>query len=114
QPSPDGLAQAFVIGEEHIGSDTVGLVLGDNVFYGQGLGQTLKRFSDVDGGVVFGYQVAEPGAYGIIEFDEHGTVVSLEGEPSRQRSNYAVPGLYFYSSDVVTIAKNLPPSARGE
>jgi glucose-1-phosphate thymidylyltransferase len=114
QPSPDGLAQAFVIGEEHIGSDTVGLVLGDNVFYGQGLGQTLKRFSDVDGGVVFGYQVAEPGAYGIIEFDEHGTVVSLEEKPSRPRSNYAVPGLYFYSSDVVTIAKDLPPSARGE
>lgn len=114
QPNPDGLAQAFLIGAEHVGSERVALALGDNVFYGQGLGQTLERFASVDGGVVFGYRVADPGAYGIIEFAEDGRVLSLEEKPERPRSEYAIPGLYFYSPDVVEIAKTLRPSARGE
>jgi len=114
QPEPKGLAQAFILGERHIGSENTALMLGDNIFYGQGLGQTLKRFHDIDGGAVFGYQVADPWAYGIIEFDEDGRAISLEEKPENPRSNYAVPGLYFYSSDVVGIAKNLAPSPRGE
>jgi glucose-1-phosphate thymidylyltransferase len=114
QPSPDGLAQAFIIGAEHVGDDRVGLALGDNVFHGQGLGQTLDRFATVDGGVVFGYRVADPSAYGIIEFDEDGRVLSLEEKPEQPRSDYAVPGLYFYSPDVVDIAQGLKPSPRGE
>jgi glucose-1-phosphate thymidylyltransferase len=114
QPSPDGLAQAFVIGAGHVGSDNVGLALGDNIFHGQGMGQTLDRFAGVDGGVVFGYRVADPSAYGIIEFGEGGRVLSLEEKPERPRSDYAVPGLYFYSPDVVEFARTLAPSARGE
>lgn len=114
QPSPDGLAQAFVLGADHIGSDTVALVLGDNIFYGQGMGTQLRRFADVDGGAVFGYWVADPSAYGVVEFDDAGRALSLEEKPSNPRSNYAVPGLYFYDNDVVEIAKNLAPSPRGE
>ena len=114
QPSPDGLAQAFVIGADFIGSDEVALVLGDNIFYGQGLGTQLQRFQHIDGGAVFAYWVAEPSAYGVVEFDAEGHAISLEEKPLRPRSNYAVPGLYFYDNDVVGIAANLSPSPRGE
>jgi glucose-1-phosphate thymidylyltransferase len=114
QPSPDGLAQAFILGEEHVGSESVALVLGDNIFYGPGLGTQLQRFGDVDGGAIFGYRVADPTAYGVVEFDADGRAVSLEEKPERPRSRYAVPGLYFYSNDVVPMAKELKPSARGE
>jgi glucose-1-phosphate thymidylyltransferase len=114
QPSPDGLAQAFVIGAEFIGSEKVALVLGDNIFYGPGLGTQLRRFADVEGGAVFAYWVAEPGAYGVVEFDAEGRAVSLQEKPAHPRSNYAVPGLYFYDNDVIKIAAELRPSARGE
>ncbi|MFT4279797.1 glucose-1-phosphate thymidylyltransferase RfbA [Microbacterium sp.] len=114
QPSPDGLAQAFTIGADFIGDDDVALVLGDNLLYGPGLGSRLKRFSGIDGGAIFAYWVAEPQAYGVVEFDGEGTAVSLEEKPTAPRSNYAVPGLYFYDNDVVEIARNLQPSARGE
>ncbi|REJ08065.1 glucose-1-phosphate thymidylyltransferase [Microbacterium bovistercoris] len=114
QPSPDGLAQAFTIGADFIGSDAVALVLGDNLLYGPGLGRQLKRFSQVDGGAVFAYWVAEPSAYGVVEFDASGAAVSLEEKPAQPKSNYAVPGLYFYDNDVVSIARSLKPSARGE
>lgn len=114
QPSPDGLAQAFTIGADFIGTDKVALVLGDNLLYGPGLGTQLKRYTDVDGGAVFAYWVAEPSAYGVVEFDAEGRAVSLEEKPVAPRSNYAVPGLYFYDNDVVDIARNLRPSARGE
>jgi glucose-1-phosphate thymidylyltransferase len=114
QPSPDGLAQAFTIGADFIGTDKVALVLGDNLLYGQRLGGQLKRFSDVDGGAIFAYWVAEPSAYGVIEFDGNGVAVSLEEKPQRPKSNYAIPGLYFYDNDVVAIARELTPSARGE
>ncbi|MHA7156274.1 glucose-1-phosphate thymidylyltransferase RfbA [Arthrobacter sp. TMN-50] len=114
QPSPDGLAQAFILGADHIGSDTVALVLGDNIFYGQGMGTQLRRFKDVDGGAIFGYWVAEPNAYGVVEFDDDGRALSLEEKPAKPRSNYAVPGLYFYDNNVVEIAGNLSPSPRGE
>ncbi|MDP9885477.1 glucose-1-phosphate thymidylyltransferase [Sinomonas atrocyanea] len=114
QPSPDGLAQAFLLGEDHIGNDTVALVLGDNIFYGPGMGTQLRRHQDIDGAAVFGYWVKDPGAYGVVEFDEAGRAVSLEEKPANPKSNYAVPGLYFYDNDVVAIAKSLKPSARGE
>ena len=114
QPSPDGLAQAFLIGEEHIGDEAVGLVLGDNIFYGPGLGARLRRFDDVDGAVIFGYQVANPTEYGVVEFDATGKVLSLEEKPAHPKSSWAVPGLYFYDNDVVEHARSLAPSARGE
>jgi glucose-1-phosphate thymidylyltransferase len=114
QPAPDGLAQAFILGEEHIGGDSVALVLGDNIFYGPGMGTQLARFSDVEGGSVFGYWVQNPGAYGVVEFDDAGRVLTLEEKPPAPKSNYAVPGLYFYDNDVVDIARELKPSPRGE
>ncbi len=114
QPSPDGLAQAFILGEEHIGSDSAALVLGDNIFYGQGMGTQLRKYTELDGGVVFGYWVDDATAYGVVEFDDAGRVVSLEEKPVQPKSNYAVPGLYFYDNDVIEIAKNLEPSPRGE
>jgi glucose-1-phosphate thymidylyltransferase len=114
QPSPDGLAQAFTIGSDFIGSDKVALILGDNLLYGPGLGTQLKSFTTVDGGVIFAYWVAEPSAYGVVEFDAGGMVVSLEEKPKQPKSNFAVPGLYFYDNDVVEIAKGLSPSDRGE
>jgi len=114
QPSPDGLAQAFILGEDHIGSDSAALVLGDNIFYGQGMGTRLRQYTSLSGGVIFGYWVDDPTAYGVVEFDRAGRVVSLEEKPAVPKSNYAVPGLYFYDNDVIEIAKNLRPSARGE
>jgi glucose-1-phosphate thymidylyltransferase len=114
QPSPDGLAQAFIIGADHVGDDRVGLVLGDNIFYGDRLGARLNRFHDLDGAAVFGYRVADPTAYGVVEFDDDGRALSLEEKPAEPRSSFAVPGLYFYASDVVEKASELKPSARGE
>ena len=114
QPAPDGLAQAFILGEEHVGNDSVALVLGDNIFYGPGMGTQLGQYTDVDGGSVFGYWVQNPGAYGVVEFDDAGRVLTLEEKPLTPKSNYAVPGLYFYDNDVVEIARELKPSPRGE
>jgi glucose-1-phosphate thymidylyltransferase len=114
QPSPDGLAQAFTIGADFIGGDKVALVLGDNLLYGPGMGTQLKSFTTLDGGAIFAYWVAEPSAYGVVEFDSGGMVVSLEEKPKQPKSNYAVPGLYFYDNDVVAIAEDLAPSDRGE
>ncbi|HET7068885.1 MAG TPA: glucose-1-phosphate thymidylyltransferase RfbA [Nocardioides sp.] len=114
QPAPEGLAQALLIGERHIGGERVALVLGDNIFYGPGLGVQLRRFADVDGAAIFGYRVAEPSAYGVVTFDEDGRATSLEEKPEHPRSHYAVPGLYFYGPDVVEHARTLTPSARGE
>jgi glucose-1-phosphate thymidylyltransferase len=114
QPSPDGLAQAFTIGADFIGGQASALVLGDNLFYGHGFGRTLGRLSDIDGATVFAYWVADPQAYGVVEFDQSGTAISLEEKPEHPRSHYAVPGLYFYDNDVVGLARDLKPSARGE
>mgnify|MGYP006341100121 FL=1 len=114
QDSPDGLAQAFTIGADFIGDDKVALALGDNILYGPGLGSQLQRFANVDGGAVFAYWVSDPQAYGVVEFDADGHAISLEEKPTHPRSNFAVPGLYFYDNDVVDIARNLEPSPRGE
>jgi glucose-1-phosphate thymidylyltransferase len=114
QPSPDGLAQAFIIGQHHIGTESVALVLGDNIFYGAGLGTQLGRFGEIDGGTIFAYRVADPTAYGVVEFDDQLRAISLEEKPKSPRSEYAVPGLYFYDNDVIGIASGLKPSDRGE
>ncbi|ORJ98547.1 glucose-1-phosphate thymidylyltransferase RfbA [Prescottella equi] len=114
QHEPNGLAQAFVLGADHVGTESVALVLGDNIFYGPRIGSQLSRFSEIDGGAVFAYRVADPTAYGVIEFDETGRAISLEEKPAAPRSSYAVPGLYFYDNDVLAIAKDLKPSDRGE
>lgn len=114
QPRPEGLAQAFIIGADHIGSEPVALILGDNIFYGPGVGTNLRRFADVDGGAIFAYWVADPSSYGVVEFDSEGKALALEEKPAKPRSHYAVPGLYFYGNDVVEIARTMKPSARGE
>lgn len=114
QEVPNGLAQAFVIGEKFIGNDKVALILGDNIFYGVGLGSALKQINNPDGGVVFAYHVSDPERYGVVEFDKQNKVLSIEEKPKEPKSNYAVPGLYFYDNKVVEIAKNLKPSPRGE
>lgn len=114
QEVPNGLAQAFVIGEEFIGDDNVALILGDNIFYGSGFGRLIREHSDPDGAVVFASRVHDPERYGVVEFDENRKVVSLEEKPSQPKSNYAVPGLYFFDNEVVDIAKSIQPSTRGE
>lgn len=114
QEVPNGLAQAFVLGEEFVGDDSVALVLGDNIFYGTQMGTLLRENRDPDGGVVFAYQVSDPERYGVVEFDENLKAISIEEKPENPKSRYAVPGLYFYDNDVISIAKSLKPSARGE
>lgn len=114
QAVPNGLAQAFVIGKEFIGEDKVALVLGDNIFYGRGFGKLLRENTDIKGAMVYAYHVRDPERYGVVEFDRNNRVISLEEKPKQPRSNYAVPGLYYYDNDVVSIAENLQPSARGE
>jgi glucose-1-phosphate thymidylyltransferase len=114
QEVPNGLAQAFVLGAEFIGNEKAALILGDNIFYGRGLGHTLRDHTHVDGGLVYAYHVRDPERYGVVEFDTSGRAISIEEKPKQPKSNYAVPGLYFYDNDVVEIARNLQPSARGE
>jgi glucose-1-phosphate thymidylyltransferase len=114
QPDPNGLAQAFVIGEKFIGKDKVALVLGDNIFYGAGLGEKLRKNTDPDGGIVYAYKVSDPERYGVVEFDRESKVISIEEKPKQPKSSFAVPGIYFYDNEVVSIAKNLTPSARNE
>ena len=114
QENPNGLAEAFIIGEEFIGSDKVALILGDNIFYGSGLATLLKANNDPDGGIIYGYHVQDPERYGVVEFNEKGKAISIEEKPSQPKSNYAVPGIYFYDNEVVAIAKNIKPSKRGE
>ena len=114
QPSPDGLAEAFIIGADFIGTDSVALVLGDNIFYGASLEEQLREGADISGGHVFAYRVSNPQHYGVVEFDAEGTVLSIEEKPSRPKSNYAVPGVYFYDNSVVKVARELQPSDRGE
>jgi len=114
QPAPEGLAQAFTIGADFIGGDASALVLGDNIFHGYGFGRQLRRFSDIEGAAVFAYRVSNPSDYGVVQFDEAGTALSIEEKPEHPRSAYAIPGLYFYDNDVVSIARDLKPSARGE
>ena len=114
QDQPNGLAQAFVIGADHIGNDSAALVLGDNIFYGPSLGTSLTRFQNISGGAIFAYWVANPSAYGVVEFSDDGTALSLEEKPATPKSHYAVPGLYFYDNDVIEIARSIKPSARGE
>ena len=114
QPSPDGLAQAFIIGEEFIGDQSVALVLGDNIFHGTGLGTSLRSHGDIDGALIFAYHVSNPRSYGVVEFDDDFKALSIEEKPVKPKSNYAVPGLYFYDNSVVEIAKTIVPSARGE
>lgn len=114
QPSPDGLAQAFIIGEGFIGEESVALVLGDNIFHGTGLGSSLRSHGEIEGGLIFAYHVSNPSAYGVVEFDDEMRAVSIEEKPASPKSNYAVPGLYFYDNSVVEVAKSIQPSARGE
>ena len=114
QENPNGLAQAFVLGEEFIGRDNASLILGDNIFHGEGLGDQLKKCGQPDGGIVFAYQVADPDRYGVVEFDKNFKALSIEEKPKKPKSNYAVPGLYFYDNSVIEVAKNLQPSPRGE
>jgi glucose-1-phosphate thymidylyltransferase len=114
QPSPDGLAQAFIIGEEFIGDESVALVLGDNIFHGAGLGTALRQHTEIDGGLIFAYEVSDPRRYGVVEFDSEFRALSIEEKPTEPKSNYVVPGLYFYDNDVIEIAKSIEPSPRGE
>jgi len=114
QENPNGLAEAFIIGEEFIGDDKVALILGDNIFYGSGLSTLLQANNDPDGGIIYGYHVQDPERYGVVEFNEEGKAISIEEKPSEPKSNYAVPGIYFYDNEVVAIAKNIKPSHRGE